>query len=95
MGFFKHDIIFKMNFNLGLSYIGIAVISTVASLVFLQLGIKEIGSAKTAILGTFEPIIGVVASCAFLGEKLSIAIVLGVVVIIIGAILAIIDDKTV
>lgn len=93
MGFFEHDIVFKMNLNLGLSYIGIAVISTVASLVFLQLGIKEIGSSKTAILGTFEPIIGVVASCAFLGEKLSLAIVLGVVVIIIGAILAIVDDK--
>ena len=93
MGFFKHDIVFKMNLNLGISYAGIAIISTVASLVFLQLAIKQIGSSKTAILGTFEPIIGVVASCCILGEKLSMPIILGVVVIIIGAVLAIIDDK--
>lgn len=93
MGLFEHNIVFKMNVNLGISYIGIALISTVLSLVFLQLAIQDIGSSKAAILGTFEPIVGVLASCAFLGEKLSIIVIIGVVIIIIAAMLAIKDEK--
>ncbi|MGL5575800.1 MAG: DMT family transporter [Sarcina sp.] len=93
MGLFEHNIVLKMNLNIGLSYIGIAIISTVLSLVFLQLAIQDIGSSKAAILGTFEPIVGVLASCAFLGEKLSIVVIIGVVIIIIAAMLAIKDEK--
>lgn len=93
MGVFEHNIVFKMNFNLGMSYIGIAIISTVLSLVFLQLAIQDIGPSKSAILGTFEPIVGVLASCAFLGEKLSVVVVAGVVIIIAAAVLAIKDEK--
>ncbi|MGL4656286.1 MAG: DMT family transporter [Sarcina sp.] len=93
MGLFDHDIVFKMNLNIGISYMGIAVISTVLSLVFLQLAIQDIGPSKAAILGTFEPIVGVLASCAFLGEKLSVVVIIGVVIIIIAAMLAIKDEE--
>lgn len=93
LGLFNHNIIFKLNFNLEISYLGIAIISTVLSLVFLQFAIKEIGPSKSAILGTFEPIVGVLASCIFFGEKLSLIIVIAVIIIIAASLLSIKDEK--
>lgn len=93
LGLFEHNIIFKLNFNLGISYFAIAIISTVLSLAFLQFAIKEIGPSKSAILGTFEPIVGVLASCLFFGEKLSILIVIAVIIIIAASLLSIKDEK--
>lgn len=93
LGLFEHNIVLKFSFNLGISYFGIAIISTVLSLVFLQFAIKEIGPSKSAILGTFEPIVGVLASCLFFGEKLSIIIVSAVIIIIAASLLSIKDEK--
>ncbi|MGL5414959.1 MAG: DMT family transporter [Clostridium sp.] len=81
-GMIKGDLVFKFNMNIGISYIGIAIISTVLAIVFLQMAIKDIGASNSSILGTFEPIVGILASFIFFGEPIGIDTIVGMILII-------------
>ena len=69
-------------------------ITTVLSVVTLVYAIKYIGSTPTAIMGAVEPIIAVAISVwIFQEEPLTLSLMLGVVIIIIGVLIDIIFNK--
>lgn len=87
IGLTRGEIITKINIHIGISYISIAVISTVLSLVFLQIAIKRIGSSNSSILGTFEPIVGILASWIFFSEAIDKFTIIGMTLVIISVII--------
>ena len=69
-------------------------ITTVLSVVTLVYAIKYIGSTPTAIMGAVEPIIAVAISVwIFQEEPLTLSLMLGVVIIIVGVLIDIIFNK--
>lgn len=69
-------------------------ITTVLSVITLVYAIKYIGSTPTAIMGAVEPIIAVAISVwIFQEESLTLSLMLGVVIIIIGVLIDIIFNK--
>ena len=68
--------------------------TTVLSVVTLVYAIQYIGSTPTAIMGAVEPIIAVAISVwIFQEEPLTLSLMLGVVIIIIGVLIDIIFNK--
>ena len=68
--------------------------TTVLSVVTLVYAIRYIGSTPTAIMGAVEPIIAVAISVwIFQEEPLTLSLMLGVVIIIIGVLIDIIFNK--
>lgn len=69
-------------------------ITTVLSVVTLVYAIQYIGSTPTAITGAVEPIIAVAISVwIFHEESLTLSLILGVVIIIVGVLIDIIFNK--
>ncbi|MEG1002152.1 DMT family transporter [Clostridium sp.] len=81
------QIINKINLSLSLSYVLIAVVSTILSIIFLLKGIEIIGASSASILGTFEPIVSIVMGIVLFGEKLTFALILGTIFILISTII--------
>lgn len=81
------SLITKITINLGISYILIAVISTILSMILLLKGIEMIGASSTSILGTFEPVVSIIMGIILFGEELTFALVIGTVLILISTII--------
>lgn len=86
-GTFSHSIILDLNFRAVICYLGISIISTIASIILLLKAIKIIGVSSSSILGTFEPIVSILLGALLLGEKLSFAILIGSSLILISTII--------
>lgn len=71
----------------------LAIVPTIFSLETLGVAIKLIGSTKTAILGSFEPITALLIGVFIFNETLTIKMLFGIVLIISGVIL-IVSKKT-
>lgn len=83
-GLFSNSIILNFNFIAVGCYLGISIISTIASIILLLKAIKIIGVSSSSILGTFEPIISIFLGALFLGEKLSLELLIGSILILIS-----------
>ena len=70
-----------------------AIITTSLSLVTLVYAVRYIGSTPTAIMGAFEPIVGVLISVGLFGEQLTPSLVIGGMVIITGVLIDILFRK--
>ena len=86
-GILTNSIILTFNFNIAYSYLGLSIISTIFSMVFLLKAIDIIGSTSASILGTFEAIISIILGIIFLNESLSFALVLGCTLIVTSTII--------
>lgn len=86
-GTFTNSIILTFNFEIGYSYLGLSIISTIFSMIFLLKSIELIGSTSASILGTFEAIISIISGVIFLDESLSFALILGCILIVISTII--------
>jgi len=64
-----------------------ATVSTAVAIIVLKKGIQMIGPAKASIIGTFEPLEGIVLSVLFLGETLNLNQIIGIILIIFAIIL--------
>lgn len=73
----------------------LGLIPTAISNFTLILGLKQIGSTLTSILGAMEPFTAMIIGVCVFNEKLSIAIALGFVAIIISVLLLILQPKPV
>jgi drug/metabolite transporter (DMT)-like permease len=62
----------------------LAVFGTVAAFVLLNLGVARIGAARASAFALLVPIVGVLTSVAFLGEKLGPLTVVGGAVVLAG-----------
>ena len=69
--------------------VGLGLIPTVISLVFMAKAIRCIGSTPTAIMGALEPVTAIVLGIVFLGEVLTVRLALGVVLILLAVLLVI------
>lgn len=70
-----------------------AVVSTVIPTFFLTQGIKRIGSAQSAILGTLGPVSTIVLGYYFLDEKIGIVEILGTLLILLGVLVVSLEKK--
>ena len=64
-----------------------ATVSTAIAIIVLKKGIQLIGPAKASIIGTFEPLEGIILSVIFLKETLNFNQMIGIVLIISAIIL--------
>lgn len=69
------------------------LITTVVSTTALVLAIKLIGSTPTSILGAMEPIMAVSISVVMFHEKITAGLIIGIVLILTGAIINIVADS--
>lgn len=86
-GIFDKSIILNINVPVILSYLGISLISTIASIILLLKAIKLIGVSSSSILGTFEPIVSIILGIIFLGENLSFSLIIGTLLILLSTII--------
>ena len=77
-------ICFGASLGMIISYLGLSIISTIASMLFLLKAIKLIGSTSASILATFEAVVSIIMGIIFLNEKLTFALILGTSLIIIS-----------
>ena len=82
-----NQIIFNMNINVALSYVLIAVVSTILSIILLLKGIEIIGASSASILGTFEPIVSIIMGIILFSEKLTFSLMLGTFFIVLSTII--------
>lgn len=64
-----------------------ATVSTAVAIIVLKKGIQLIGPAKASIIGTFEPLEGIILSVLFLKETLNFNQIIGIILIIFAIIL--------
>jgi len=64
-----------------------ATVSTAVAIIVLKKGIQLIGPAKASIIGTFEPLEGIILSVLFLKETLNSNQIIGIILIIFAIIL--------
>lgn len=83
-GAFTESLTFTINLEMMISYLGLSIISTIASMLFLLKAIKLIGSTSASILATFEAVVSIIMGIIFLNEKLTFALILGTSLIIIS-----------
>ncbi len=62
----------------------LSIFPTIISIETINIAIKLIGSTKTAILGTFEPLSAIFFGVLFFGERLGFRSVLGIILILCG-----------
>ena len=65
-----------------ISVILLATVATVIPTATLYAGMKLIGTGKTAVLQTFEPVSSIIAGVVFLSEPLTLARIVGAVFVI-------------
>lgn len=83
-GLISNSIIWNFNFTAIGCYLGISIISTIVSMLLLLKAIRIIGVSSSSILGTFEPIVSIFLGALLLGEKLSLALLIGSALILIS-----------
>lgn len=72
---------------LGVAYgAGLALCSTVLALIALFAGLPKVGPTRAAIISTLEPVFTTVLAVVLLGERLSFPQMMGIVVVVIGAV---------
>lgn len=75
--------------GLWINAVSLALFPTIVSLVTMAAAIRAIGSTPTAILGTLEPLTALFFGVVVFGERLTLRIVLGVVLILVAVTLII------
>lgn len=83
----RNDFYLNIALPAWIAIIIMATLSTAIAIIVLKRGIKLIGPAKASIIGTFEPLEGIIISVIFLQEKLNFNQIIGVLLIISSIIL--------
>ena len=74
--------------------LGLGLFPSVIALAFTAEAIKKIGATNAAIFGALEPVVAVLCGVICFGEKLTVNIVSGVILVITGVILVILKSPT-
>jgi drug/metabolite transporter (DMT)-like permease len=77
------------------SIIGISLISTIISIALFMKALKIIGPTSTSILGTFEPIVSIIMGIILFGEKLSLVMGAGTILILLSVVILAKDTQKV
>lgn len=72
----------------------LALVCTVLSNYTLVLAAKRIGSTRTSILGSMEPLIAMVVGVVCLGERVDVVSIVGLILIIVAVVVVIVQSTT-
>lgn len=86
-GLYKGNIVFTFNLPIISAYLGISIISTICSIILLLKAIHLIGAGSASILATFEPLVSIIVGIIIFDEPFTLALILGVSLIMISAII--------
>lgn len=89
---FNEESISIPDFNLLINLILFSFVSTVLSITTLVYAIKFIGSTSTSIMAAFEPIVAIGVSVILFGERITLNLIAGVILILAGVILNIVSN---
>lgn len=78
----KNDIYTQMPLSGWAGIAFIAIFSTAAAILALSVGVRLIGASKASIIGTFEPVEGVILCFLFLGETMNVRQICGMLLIL-------------
>ena len=70
------------SFNGWLNVLGLAIVPTVVSILFINIAIKQIGSTSTAIIGALEPVTALMIGVLVFHEQITLRIIFGVLLIL-------------
>lgn len=91
----SHNSTLPVDFKLvAISLFGLAIIGTLVSSSFFNMGVKKIGGRMTSILSVFEPVTSVLIGVVILNEVLSTYFGVGMVLIISGVIMVTLFENT-
>ena len=80
---------FIPSYRAGLNLLGVAIIPTVISILFINIAVKYIGSTSTAIIGALEPVTALLIGVLVFQEQITARIILGVLLILIAVTLVV------
>ena len=80
---------FIPSYHAGLNLLGVAIIPTVISILFINIAVKYIGSTSTAIIGALEPVTALLIGVLVFQEQITARIILGVLLILIAVTLVV------
>lgn len=80
----------KLWFNIG----GIGIICTALPIFFLLKGLKYLSAAQASILSVLEPVFVVIFGIILLDERIDFTQTIGVIALLCGALLSLLNDKT-
>jgi drug/metabolite transporter (DMT)-like permease len=69
--------------------LGLAVVSTVVAMGSFFAGMSLVGPSSAAVLSMFEPVVSIIAGWLLLGSQLTVPQLIGGVVVLVGALLAV------
>lgn len=81
------NLVLTFNLYVNISILGISVISTITSTILFIKALKIIGASSTSILSTCEPIVSIIMGILLFKEKLTSAIILGTIFILLSVII--------
>lgn len=84
---------FPLSMSVWSNIVGIGIICTALPIVFLLKGLKNISSTQASILSVFEPIFVVIFGIILLDEKINVYQAIGVVTLLTGALISLLNDK--
>lgn len=93
VSFFNHSFVVPASITVWAHLFGIAIIATVIPILLLLYSLKYISSAKASILSVLEPVFVVIFGVLLLGEKIQLWSVVGMVLVLAGAVMTLFSHK--
>ncbi|AUH72441.1 DMT family transporter [Legionella sainthelensi] len=93
VSFFNHSFIVPTSTTVWVHLFGIAVIATVIPILLLLYSLKYISSEKASILSVLEPVFVVIFGVLLLGEKIQLWSIVGIVLVLAGAVMTLFSHK--
>lgn len=90
----NHSVSIPSTLSVWLDLLGIGVLSTAAPILLLLYGLNYISAEKTAILSVLEPVFVFIFGVTLLGEPMKLRYVVGVVIVLAGALMCLLSEKT-
>lgn len=91
---FTGNLEFPRNFSGAFSLVGISLVSTIISIGLFIKSLKIIGPTSASILSTFEPIVSIIMGIILFGEKLTLPVIIGTVLILASVVILAKDPKS-
>ncbi|WP_172468421.1 DMT family transporter [Legionella gratiana] len=93
VSFFDHSFVIPTSFTVWYHLLGIAIIATVIPILLLLYSLKYISSEKASILSVLEPVFVVIFGVLLLDEKVQLWGVVGIVLVLAGALITLFSHK--
>lgn len=90
----NHSLMIPTARSIWLDLCGIGIVSTAAPVLLLMYSLNHIHSEKAAILSVLEPIFVVIWGVTLLGEPMKLQYIMGIIIVLTGALLTLVNQRT-